>query len=359
MEKSLSRKELSDRLGLTKMTVGNIVNHLKEEGYVTETRDTGENHTIGPKPTAISIISKRIVAVGVHITSTILTTMLIDIVDGILIKKEQSVDNIESNQQLLYIIKQMITDILSDSNDLDLYVTGIGVTFTGQVDVDAGKITVSINRIEKEVVAIKSILEKQFGLPTIVGSEIEGAAIAELIYGQNRGPVKAYYLNMGDVIHGAYMYDYSIANGGCAVCSEVGHMSVKYDGPLCLCGSRGCYHLYASTGLLLKNSKSHSIEELNLKLQDRDPLVLRTLEDFIQITSVVFSNIVHLYDPNYILVGGELAKLDYSIYRKIERLLNERILFKKERYIKVVISEVKTKANVAGAGLVLLRELFT
>ncbi|MDO5291269.1 MAG: ROK family transcriptional regulator [bacterium] len=359
MEKSLSRKELSDRLGLTKMTVGNIVNHLKEEGYVTETRDTGENHTIGPKPTAITIVPKRILAVGVHISSTKITTMLIDIVDGILIQKEESVDNLESNQQLASVIKQMVGDLLSDSNDLDLYVVAIGVTFDGAVDLKTGKITVSMDRLEKEVIAIKSILEKKFRLPTIVGNDIEGASIAELIYGANRGPVGTYYLNMGETIRGAYITDYTILYGDTSRCGEVGHMSVKYDGPLCLCGSRGCYHLYASTELLLKNSNSHSIDEINLKLQDRDPLVLRTLEDFIQISSVVFSNIVHLYSPNYILVGGELAKLDYAIYKKIERLLNERILFKRERYVKVVISDVKTKANTMGAALIILRELFT
>ncbi len=358
MEKSLSRKELATKLGLTKMTVGNIVNHLKQEGLIEEEKRESETNSIGPKPTAVKIASRRILAVGVHITPKKITTMLVDVVDGILYKETQSVDNLESNQQVLYVIKDMVATILDKYKDYSTYLVGIGVTYNGVVDTVEGKITFCINQIDKEELNVKSVLTKRFNLPVVVASEVEGAAIAELVFGTKLGDSRIYYMNLSNSIRGGFINGYTINAGTHGMSGEVGHMSIKYDGPLCLCGSRGCYHLFGSVDVLLKKSECHSIEELHLKLQDRDPLSLRTMEDFIQVTTSVCSNIVHLYDPAYILIGGEIAKLDGSIFRKIERLLNERIIFRKERYVKVIRSHVKEKANEIGAAMVVLQELF-
>lgn len=358
INKSLSRREIAEKLGLTKMTVGNIVNQLKEKGYVKEEKLEGECNSIGPKPTAVTILSKGILAVGVHITSTKITVTLVDIVDGVLYEQTSSVDKLESNQQFMNYIKEMIASLLERNQEYSNRIMGIGVTYSGVVDPINGKILYYINQIEKEDINIRSILVKRFNLPVVVSTEAEGATIAEIVFGARIAARRIYYLNISDSIRGDCIEDGMVSHGVCGMSGEVGHMSVKYDGPLCACGSRGCYHLFAGIDVLLKNSECHSLEELELKIQDRDPLAVRIMEDFIQITTSVLINIVHLYDPQYILVGGEITKLNPSIFKKIERILNERVLYRKERHIKVVCSKIKRDANVIGAAMVIINNLF-
>lgn len=358
MEKSLSRKELAERLGLSKMTISNIVNQLKEKGYLSERPMERTCACNGPKPTAISIVPDSFITVGVHISSTAITVQAVDIVDGVLYETESSVDNIDSNQKLIRIIKDMIHTLFREQWEYSNKIRGIGITYSGMVDTKNGKISFSANQFEKEEVNLKAYLEKAFSIPVVVASEIEGAAIAELIFGEPLGSKKIYYINSGKDIRGGFINDYLILHGSYGLAGEIGHMTVKYDGKLCLCGSRGCYSLYAGTPVLLERSRCHSIEELQLKIQERDPLALRIIEEYIQITTAVFTNIVNIYDPNYLLIGGEIAKLDSSIFRKIERLLNERIIYRKDRYIKIRISKIHGKANTIGAAAAVYEQLF-
>lgn len=358
INKSLSRREIAEELGLTKMTVGNIVNQLKEKGYVKEEKLENDYNAIGPKPTAVTIMPRGILAVGVHITSTKITVMLVDIVDGVLYEQTASVDKMESNQQFMNYLKEMIASLLNRNEEYSDRIVGIGVTYSGIVDCLNGKISFCINEIEKEDINIRSTLAKRFDLPVVVSTEAEGATIAEIVFGARITARKIYYLNISDSIRGDCIDSGMISHGVFGMSGEVGHMSIKYDGPLCDCGSRGCYHLFAGINVLLKTSECHSLEELELKIQDRDPLAVRTIEEFIQITTSVLVNIVHLYDPHYILIGGDITKLNSSIFKKIERILNERILYRKERHIRVVCSKVKKDANVIGAAMVVINGLF-
>lgn len=358
VEKSLSRKELAQRLGLSKMTITNIVNQLKEKGYLFEQRMERVTVCNGPTPTAVSIVPKSLIAVGVHISSTVITVQEVDIVDGVLYEKQAAVDNMDSNQQLVKLVRDMIEAVLNERPEYRKNVVGIGVTYSGIVDAEKGKISFSVNQIEKEEINIRSSLEKRFSLPVILANEIQGAIIAELIFGGAVGPQKIYYVNAGERIRGGFVNNYLICHGSYGLSGEIGHITVKYDGPLCLCGSRGCYNLFAGLGVLLEKSSCHSLEELQLKIQERDPLALRIMEEYIQITTAVFANIVNLYDPSYLLVSGEITKLDSSIFRKIERLLNERIIYRKDRYVKIVISGIHVKANTIGAAMAVYGELF-
>lgn len=358
MEKSLTRKELANRLGLSKMTITNIVNQLMEKGYVSESPMERTALCNGPVPMAVSIVPNSFITIGVHISSTDSTVQLLDLVDGVLYEAQVTVDNMDSNQELVRSIKDMIHTLFRERREYADHIVGIGVTYSGAIDYMKGSIRFSANQFEKEEINIKSYLEKAFSLPVVVASETRGAAIAELVFGKLLGPEKIYYINSGKEIRGGFIHNNLLRSGTYGAPGELGHMTVKYDGKLCVCGARGCYHLYAATSILLERSKCHSIEELQLKIQERDPLALRIIEEYIQVTTAVFTNVVNIYDPAYLLIGGEITKLDNSIFRKIEKLLNERIVHRKDRYVRVLVSTLHRRANTMGAGLAVYETLF-
>ena len=358
VEKELSRGDLAKRLGVSKMTITNIISELKGYGYVQEEKSNRSTASNGPIPMVISIVPNSLLTIGVHISLTEITVQLVDVVDGILYQIHTSVDNIDSNQKLTKRIKVLIYKLLEENPEIRTKIIGIGVTYSEIVVETVGKINFSAGQIKKCEIDVKNSLEKEFGIMTVVGNEIQGAMIAELVFGKEVAQEKVYYMNASKHIRGGFINNYIIIHGVYGLSGELAHLTVKYDGPLCLCGSRGCYNLYAGIEVLLKRSKCHSIDELHLKIQERDPLALRIIEEYIQITTVIFTNIVNLYDPSAILVGGELAKLDKSIFRKIERLLNERIIYRKERYVKVRVSSIEKAAITMGAAMFVYEDWF-
>ena len=358
VEKELSRGDLAKRLGVSKMTITNIISELKGHGYVQEEKSNRSTPSNGPIPMVISIVPNSLLTIGVHISFTEITVQLVDVVDGILYQTHARVDNIDSNQQLAKRIRGVIYKVLEENPEIQTKIIGIGITYSGGAEITGANNNFSASQIKKTEIDLKNSLEKEFGITIAIGNEIQGAMIAELVFGKEVGQEKVYYMNASKQIRGGFINNYIIIHGACGLSGEIAHLTVKYDGPLCLCGSRGCYNLYAGIEVLLKHSKCHSIDELHLKIQERDPLALRIIEEYIQITTVVFTNIVNLYDPASILVGGDLTKLDKSIFRKIERLLNERIIYRKERYIKVRMSSIEKAATIMGAAMLVYENWF-
>ena len=110
--------------------------------------------------------------------------------------------------------------------------------------------------------------------------------------------------------------------------------------------------------MLLRQSQCHSLEELLLKLEQREPKSLRVMDDFMQVTTVALTNIINLYHPDYIILGGDITRFDASIVRQIEHLVNERSQCRGHFYTKVLTGKLSGQQLSMGAALIGLYEIY-
>lgn len=355
-----SRKDLAQQMGLSKMSITNLVNTFIKEGIVVELKPDDKKHvSVGPRPVLLQIAPGMLVAIGLHITEFSITGQLCDVVEGVLYEKKVPMDGVVTKIQFFNRIRQVTEELIKYGSAAGFHIVSIGITDRHYINRTEGTVVFKGNQLGIDVDGIRNSLERQYNLPVYIENEKLGILLTEIAYGNYPLNKKCYFVYLADEIRGCFISDYYIQKGTVGLSGQLGHMCIKYDGPKCRCGNRGCYENYGSIPALLNDSNCSSIKELNTSLENREPQVLRALENFIQATTVALTNIVNLYDPETIVVVGKAVELDSSVFKKIEYLVNNSFVFRKNRSITISPSKFSEKDYYKGASMVALYLLLT
>lgn len=129
---------------------------------------------------------------------------------------------------------------------------GIGVGSPGPIELPEGRLLEPPNLPGFDGLALKGELEALLGLPVIIESDANAAALAEAHAGagQQYGVDSLCMLTLGTGVGNGLIFDGRIWHGFRGMAGEAGHVSVWPEGLACPCGNRGCLELFASaTGI--------------------------------------------------------------------------------------------------------------
>lgn len=231
---------------------------------------------------------------------------------------------------------------------------GLGVAGT----ISNGVILRSVN-LGIENFDMKTELESKTGLMVNVRNDAKCAAIAEYEWGELRQNNNVLFLTLGTGIGGAYIYHGELMEGSKYDGFEYGHMIIKENGLPCKCGKNGCFERYGSI-LVFKNKV---IQRLNLSydipgpelrkiIDDSKEKIEDIIEEYINDLSVGISNLVNIFEPDCIIIGGGFARYDYMLLDKLkEKILNSNLLFNNRKEISIKAAKLGNDAGVIGASL--------
>ncbi|MFN3422318.1 MAG: ROK family protein, partial [Armatimonadota bacterium] len=143
-------------------------------------------------------------------------------------------------------ICRMVRDLLSEAKQKGLTVSQIGVGFGGPVDFERGIVYLSHHVPGWENFPLKAELENYFGIATIVDNDANAGTLGEWMFGAGKGIDDLLYVNIGTGIGGGIISGGRLVRGWRNLAGEIGHMTVKPDGPVCTCGRKGCLEALAS-----------------------------------------------------------------------------------------------------------------
>ena len=124
--------------------------------------------------------------------------------------------------------------------------SAIGVSFGGPVDYERGLVRLSHHVPGWENTPLQMILEDAFAAPTRVDNDANVAALGEFSYGAGQGVSDLMYLTVSTGVGGGWILNDRPWRGYDGMAGEIGHTTVDPNGPLCLCGKRGCVERLAS-----------------------------------------------------------------------------------------------------------------
>ncbi len=358
-EGQTSRNVVTKKLQLSKMTISNLINKLIEADYLEETKpiEKRQKASAGPKPMAIRIKAGRIMAIGIHIENEEVIVQLADITSGCIDSITTDLKDAESNLKALNHLKDTVQTLIDRNTQYVPHIIGIGVSYYGTLDSNRGILLFKLCDKETVNLNVKQSLEKAFGLPVVIGSQMQGMVLAEMIYGIATNKSNFIYVGLNNNIKSALVVDHVIYSGACGAGGHLGHMTINYDGELCRCGKRGCYNLYASTEVLLQKSGCETFDQFIKKAKEKEPKTLRAIEDFIHATAIAFGNIVNMYEPECIIFGLDASKLPTFVMKQIEKLTNERSIQRKLHYTKVLQAKLGDHNQKVGAAALVFHHL--
>ena len=211
-------------------------------------------------------------------------------------------------------------------------IAGLGIAAAGPVDADSGTLQEPPNLPALNGVSLKSAWESRLDMPVSVGNDANMAALGEYAYGaglearQFRANANSLvYITVSTGIGGGVIDRGRLLMGSRGLAAEVGHMVIDRspEAPVCQCGNSGCLEALASGTSIAKiarqrladpgaNGGALSELEPGLVTAERvldaagegDPLCWSILEDVIDSLTTGLTNLLHLYNPDLIVMGG-------------------------------------------------------
>lgn len=246
-------------------------------------------------------------------------------------------------------IIERVIDIIEQYDSIDR----VAVSTAGQVDSENGIVVYSTDNIPYYTgMRVKSLIENKTGIPTFVENDVNSAALGEAHFGAAKGVSDFICLTLGTGIGGAIFLNNKLYKGSASSAGELGHMIIHSGGKQCTCGGEGCYECYASASALIKAVNKVSPVELNAfqifeKGNIEKPEIRSEIDKWIDEIIVGLVNIIYIFNPSMIVLGGGIMNEDYII-ELIDRKIYTRLMdnFKN---VKIVRPKLGNDAGMIGA----------
>jgi len=175
-------------------------------------------------------------------------------------------------------------------------------------------------------------LAARLGRPVRLANDANCFALSEATDGAGAGYSVVFGVIVGTGTGGGIVVNGRVLTGANAVAGEWGHNPMpwpqpdEWPGPACYCGRHGCIESFLSGPGLARDHESRTGESLSSeRIVERAGQGDRTAEDTLcryeERMARALSNIINVLDPDVIVLGGGLSKLD-RLYAHVPPMLD-------------------------------------
>ena len=266
-------------------------------------------------------------------------------------------------------IKEVIDELLTTSGVDRGSIKAIGAGAPGVIDTSIGTILYAPNIPWKDH-CIGKIMEETYHIPFVVGNDVNVGVLGEWKYGAARGFSHVVGIFVGTGIGGGIMIDNKLFTGAHFAGTEVGHMIINTEGPLCNCGQRGCLEAFSSkiaitheiqSGLSkgVKSTLSDVLSDKNTVIKsstlkkaiiEGDQLAIGALKRAIYYLAAGAGNLINIFNPEVLILGGGILEaLEAEIMPVFNRYLPKFAWPAMLSQVQIKASELKDDAILFGA----------
>lgn len=340
-----TRKDLTKKSGLTKMSVSNIVEEFLEKELLHE-GGIEYQEMQGRNPAMLEISKKTPKIIGILINREYLAATLCDF--QLHVYKEQ---RIEINQDIETKFLSWIFSLV-DNMMIGEKVLGIGVASIGPLDVKRGLILNPPRFHGIKNIPIKEILQEKYGLPVFVDHQYNSAARAEKLFGYGKNVSSFIWVGITNGIGAGIYVDGKLLSNAGGLGSELGHMSIDYQGIPCECGNRGCVEKYAGINVICEKAQNVLHKKMDFlqccsMYQESEMDII--LSDAVDKLCICLVGVVNLVNPEVIFMGHESVALPDCYIERMEKNINLHKLSTEYNFVKVMKATFGKEQQLLGA----------
>ena len=270
------------------------------------------------------------------------------------------------------VINRMLSaiDHLLSAQDMSLsQLHSISVSAAGAIDMKRGLVTLSPNLPGWCNIPLRDIIKEKYKVNTFLLNDASAAALGEHRFGAGRGVKTLIYLTVSTGIGGGVIIDDKLYCGPSGSAGEIGHMTIDVNGPRCNCGNIGCWETLASGTAVAQEAirrvscgersslieivegKTENItaETVEIAARDGDSLALDVIAKAATYLGVGMVNLVNIFNPEMIIVGGGMAKMGDLLLAPARQVVQERAFQLPAQAVRIVPAQLGDDAGVLGA----------
>jgi glucokinase len=213
-----------------------------------------------------------------------------------------------------WMVAQILSIAKSWSGSMGFERCGIG--FGGPVDFASQKVTLSTHVSGWQDFPLTTFFQNELGVPAVMDNDANAGALGEAKYGAGIGHDPLFYITISTGIGGGLIAGGTVYRGADSYAGEIGHITVKPGGPLCLCGANGCLERMCA-GIWMESDYGKTAKELMT-----DPIFVR---GYVVDLALGLKCAIMLLNPSRIVIGGGLSKAGEALFGPLRDELRRQI----------------------------------
>ncbi len=256
-------------------------------------------------------------------------------------------------------IAGMLRESLAEACPQGGTLAGIGVGCTGPVYPALGTLGYVEFMPGWEGAHLTAMLTEAAGARAFIENDADAAALGEWAWGKGRGTRNFMLVTVGTGIGVGLVLDGRLYRGVDGSHPEIGHHFVDTNGPVCLCGGRGCWEVMASGPAMERWAQENhpqgayrTARQLCDAARAGDPLAEVAVERAARYLGIGFANLVTLYTPETIAVGGGLMQAWDLFWPTIERTVQTTCGLVPHERVTITPASMGAQTGLVGAAQV-------
>jgi predicted NBD/HSP70 family sugar kinase len=331
----ISRAEMAQITGLSPAAVTFVTAELMDEALVVE-REAVAGTSGGRRPVPVDINYEAHLALGFKLNRYNIECVLTDLATSPIATLEAEVAQ-TSPEGMIETIAATIPRLLAQANRKESEIRGIGVSIPGEIDPSTG-ICAQSPRFGWKNLPFAEMLAERIHVPVWIDDDVNAFAIAQRLFGVGRDHRNFAALAIGSGIGCSLVIKGEIYHGSHSAAGKLGHITSVPNGRVCECGRHGCLMAHAAEPYMLGQwrvlagaaATRQSFVEAVAK-QDENALAI--LCDSGSRIGRHLADVVNLFDPEIIVVGGEAVQFGEALLAPIRKSMEQFAFFTKPELV--------------------------
>lgn len=369
----LSIHDFSKSLKLSAPTIAKAVDELIDQQLVIKS-GTG-NSSGGRRPGLYSINPSARYVLAIDLERSFIRLGLFDCANNLVAPIDEFNEGLDTLPDVFTYITGKVNELLAKKKINKNKVLGIGVSLPGLIDIHTG---LSYTYLADNRPVAENLSELT-GIRTFVEHDTKLMAWGELAFGLAKGLNNVLCLNVGSGIGLSMILNGTIYKGHSGYSGEFGHIQIENDGDLCHCGKYGCIETIAAGKSLIHKANQQiaagrdtilasNTEKTHLKLTTTaiidgalagDSLCNELISEAGEALGRGMAVLLHLFNPELIIIGGELSKAASLLIDPIVKNINKHTIERIRKDTRIEISNIGENARIMGSLALVMNKIFS
>lgn len=347
---TMTQADLSRSTGLAPSTVSNIVRELTASGLLCISPTVSRGRTAQ----AVRLSRGAGTLVAADFGHRHLTVAVADLAYEVLAERRVELDWDHRADDGLNAVQTIMVGLLDELGIGRELVVGAGIGLPAPIDSRTGQVGAPSQLPGWVGVDAAEAATERLGVPVMVDNDANLGALAEDRWGAGRGAENVAYVKLSDGVGAGLVIRGELYQGSIGTAGEIGHVTMNEFGALCRCGNRGCLEMLVGTSALLAQLAPNygtglTIAEVVRLARAGDVSCRRVLEDAGHHIGVAVANLCNVFNPDRVIIGGELAQAEELVLESLGRTLNRQGIPSAANAVDLVLAELGARSHLLGA----------
>lgn len=306
--------------------------------------------------------------IGIDVGGTNIKILIMDLsfnkINSCSIRTEYQIGYDKITDNIIRAIERMFLE----KSILEKKVLAVGMGLPGIVD-KKNQTTVYLSLLQWNGFNPCKKIADYFDAKAVIDNDANINALGECYFGLSEDIDNMVLLTLGTGVGSGVIIDGKIYGGAANLASELGHMTIVSDGgEMCLCGRYGHMEAYCSgTSLMsytkrvmeehpetilhqyIKNNRNqYDNRFVTMGVKAEDQMCIEIWNRFVYYLSVGVANVMKLFNPELILIGGGISGAGSMLVGPVNKLAKQMVIHERQ-YCPVKIAYLGSSSGMYGA----------